>query len=479
MSDITVVNNLTRVDKFFNLKAANTSIEDNYIDSVPSVMGVMDEGADVIFPGAFTKSGALESFLKRGFVPTDHKWEWTEIVAMPISAKEDGNKLVSRAVFHTTQKAQDARTICMERLAQGLWIGESVGFGMYAGDYKWFASGQALLTWAEANGYDLSLFDADGIKSWKTTCRGIINIPELYEYSIVPVGMNRWAEAVDVKSDNQKSGQITLAALPALLKELSDAGAPITLPDGTVLVPKSAPAPGGARELVAIAKDGKVTLKGEYLGDIEIDMTLSAAYDLCYTMYYIVAAQLRGNWSWDDVAGDYVRVRPPLADALVAIEGAAGEFTDVLLRVIEAIMSGVEGAQDAEEVEVELEAMAGGPDVKQLSDSLHAGESFQKQLGTVRAAVKSCSDRAKAIHLIRVKEGRALSETNRQKLTSHRDALADCVKAIDDLLEETKNNAEEATEKSLEVSEKLAPAASVLKARRDFLIQELAGVLGE
>ncbi|MCW3059004.1 MAG: family phage prohead protease [Capsulimonas sp.] len=185
--------------KSFELKAA--TLEENQIRGAASVTGVMDRGGDVIFPGAWKP--CIKSFLANGFVAVGHAWDELP-VAMPLEAKEVGNELQTLAEFHSTPEAQAARTVCKERMAKNLAVGLSVGFMIdYDSDqpaYMYFESGKKLLAYAEANGYDMSLFDVKGIKAADYFCRAILKIEELIEYSIVPVPCNQHAGLTEAKS---------------------------------------------------------------------------------------------------------------------------------------------------------------------------------------------------------------------------------------------------------------------------------------
>lgn len=174
-------------------------IEENTLKVVASTMGTADDrSGDVIFPGAYAK--AIPGFLKNGFVAIGHEWDELP-VAMPTTAEEKGRQMVCEAVFHQTQKAQDARTVCMERLKAGKSVSVSVGFMPdYSEDgIKWFDTGADLLAWAIGKGYDMAGFDQPAIKKLKY-CRAILKISEWFEWSIVGVGMNRGAKAIAAKS---------------------------------------------------------------------------------------------------------------------------------------------------------------------------------------------------------------------------------------------------------------------------------------
>lgn len=182
--------------KCLSIKAQDVKLNDNEFKGIAAFMGNVDQGEDVIAPGAFSK--ALPEFLKSGFVPIGHDW-YEKPVAMPTAASEDGNKLIIEAQFHSTPSAQEARTIMTERLEKGLDVGLSIGFDIESAHD--FEDGEKLLDFAKDNGFDLKLFDQVGIKSHKTMwgLRLITKIRRLFEVSIVSVPMNPLAVATSAK----------------------------------------------------------------------------------------------------------------------------------------------------------------------------------------------------------------------------------------------------------------------------------------
>lgn len=177
----------------------NGRMEDNRLTGAASVTGCMDLKGDVIYPGAFSK-GVLKEFLVNGFVPVGHDYEGLP-VAYPIFAQENGNRLECEAEFHSTEAAQEARAVCMERMAAGLSVGLSIGFMLdYDDGCAWFSNGAALLDHAKGLGCDMSLFDSKAIKAHGEECRAIFAIERLFEFSIVCVPANPKALATQVKT---------------------------------------------------------------------------------------------------------------------------------------------------------------------------------------------------------------------------------------------------------------------------------------
>lgn len=173
-----------------------------------SVMGVMDRGGDVIGLGAFTP--VLPAFLKDGVVTLGHDWGGTPI-GYPETAEEKGRNLETEWEYHSTDKAQEARTVAVERLAKGKSVGLSVGFSI---DYElrtWFDSGEAMWGFLEKMaGPVLSFYDKDSITAYKDSCRLILGVKELFEYAQCSVPMN----ALAVMTDAKRFGELGLPAGP-------------------------------------------------------------------------------------------------------------------------------------------------------------------------------------------------------------------------------------------------------------------------
>lgn len=75
------------------------------------VYGNWDSYKDVMAPGGLTNPDA---FVKDGFMPVGHDWGGLP-VGYIVDAKEDGFGLDVDFAYHSTQGAQDARTVAKER----------------------------------------------------------------------------------------------------------------------------------------------------------------------------------------------------------------------------------------------------------------------------------------------------------------------------------------------------------------------------
>lgn len=179
------------------------AIKDNQIEVTASTTGTMLRIGCVFAPGAFNAS-ALKGFVNDGAILVGHDWDDLPI-GMPISAKIQGNELVSVAQFHATEAGQEARTIAMERMGAGKSVSVSIGFTPDYETIQYFNSGAELLKAIEDANEDLTQYDTKAIKAWKYSCSLIRSVVELYEWSIVLVGANQKAKARQVQSLNGDS----------------------------------------------------------------------------------------------------------------------------------------------------------------------------------------------------------------------------------------------------------------------------------
>lgn len=185
---------VSKVTKGFELKA--TIEESGEFEGIANVTGIMDRGGDVIAPGSF--KSALSGFLKNGFIAVGHDWESLP-VAYPTAAKDQAGGLKVTARFHTTEEGQKARTVVKERLEAGLSVGLSIGFRPDRDLCAWFETGKAMWKFCEENGITEGL-DKASILAWKSYCRLIQGVKELFEYSLVTIPMNSPSSATSAKS---------------------------------------------------------------------------------------------------------------------------------------------------------------------------------------------------------------------------------------------------------------------------------------
>lgn len=194
-----------------------------------NVFNVVDHGGDVTLPGAFAK--AIPEFLRDGFLAWGH--DWNDPVAMPIEANEDDHGLFIKGRFHSTPRAQEARTIAAERIAAGLTMGLSIGYAVEVG------------TPNRSGGLDLHtiypLWETSLVTvpmnqaSYITAVKALADTAGLAESvnritEDIPAIVDRFQRMADLRA---KEGRTLSAANRALVKEVMDSllGSSATLRD--------------------------------------------------------------------------------------------------------------------------------------------------------------------------------------------------------------------------------------------------------
>lgn len=194
-----------------------------------NVFNVVDHGGDVTMPGAFAK--AIPEFLRDGFLAWGH--DWNDPVAMPIEASEDDHGLFIKGRFHSTPRAQEARTIAAERIAAGLTMGLSIGYAVEVGTVN------------KSGGLDLHtiypLWETSLVTvpmnqaSYITAVKALADTAGLAESvnritEDIPAIVDRFQRMADLRA---KEGRTLSAANRALVKEVMDSllGSSATLRD--------------------------------------------------------------------------------------------------------------------------------------------------------------------------------------------------------------------------------------------------------
>ena len=96
-----------------------------------SIFGNFDRVGEAVVKGAFTN---VDEFIKSGFGAVGHDWSSLPIATIA-DAKQDEVGLWIKADFHSTQDAQDARTVIQERIARGKFVGLSIGYEVNDSEY--------------------------------------------------------------------------------------------------------------------------------------------------------------------------------------------------------------------------------------------------------------------------------------------------------------------------------------------------------
>lgn len=89
-----------------------------------TIFGELDDTGDIILSGAYKNT--IPQFLKRGFIARSH--DWSTAIGLPVGAKEDSTGFWVDARYHSTQEAQQQRTITNERQSAGLSSFVSIGY---------------------------------------------------------------------------------------------------------------------------------------------------------------------------------------------------------------------------------------------------------------------------------------------------------------------------------------------------------------
>lgn len=217
------------------------------LEGYAAVYGNIDDGGDMILQGAL--KNAIPRFLKEGFISWGH--DWNTPIAMPKAAHEDANGLFIAADFHSTPTAQEKRTITMERLAAGLSMGLSIGYG--------------------------------DVKSRRMPhYNELTQIDRLFETGIVTVPMNTMAGVASAKSLKAAADDVAQAtwALNAINQLLENESADAAEPDAD---------PGDAEEVNALISARDSLLRFLNLESAEVgtadDLADAAVEDACMPMY--------------------------------------------------------------------------------------------------------------------------------------------------------------------------------------------------
>lgn len=190
----------------------------------------------------------------------------------------------------------------------------------------------------------------------------------------------------------------------------------------TTLLGIKAPQPGGAA----------LRLKSEYLGAYaESSACMSAIYSLCDRLFWYCL--------YDCVYDDDTTVEERIGMASAGFD----EFRDISVKIMRAIMSASDGAEKAADAADSIRLLTPNPDTT-TTKAQRACASFESQVSTVLAAVKSCIERGGQISALRAKDGRSFSEARRAELQEVASSLEALVKQTQPLASEKERIALEA-----------------------------------
>ena len=156
--------------------------------------------------------------------------------------------------------------------------------------------------------------------------------------------------------------------------------------------------------LMSVKGHEPAQVKAQYLGEYaEGSATFDAIRDLNYALIWGPLYSCLFPYFEEEVGMS-------MDERKALLTGAFDEFRDISLKIFEAIMS--MGETEAKSAQAQLKALY--PKDASLTP---ADGKFLTQIETVLAAVGDCTDRAKGIHSLRVKDGRSLAPESAVKVT--------------------------------------------------------------
>lgn len=168
-----------------------------HLDGHVSIFGNLDDGGDIILEGAYAQD-LIDRFLTLGFTAADHIWETDNgQIGYPMEARSDEIGLWVSHKFHSTDDAQRVRTKARERLQDGKVVGLSIGYKPGQPLYIYPKDYESLLP-----KYVKAQYLAEALEKAKSfpRVRVLPIIEDLAESSVVTRAMNKLAMAASVKS---------------------------------------------------------------------------------------------------------------------------------------------------------------------------------------------------------------------------------------------------------------------------------------
>jgi uncharacterized protein len=215
-----------------------------------AVFGNVDRQGEVIQPGAFTN---LESFVKDGWIALSH--DFAELpVATVESAMQDEKGLLLSWRWHTTDDAQECRTVVRERMERGKAVKCSIGYRVLDAAPETRDGGTVYVL------KRIELFEAS-----------IVNLPANPKAEVV--GVKSWADGLEEAYLALKEGRVLSSKNRARLERLAaqcreaatDLDAMLQETAGAVEAPKGADAPGQAKAVEQTGADDGRRLVASFL----------------------------------------------------------------------------------------------------------------------------------------------------------------------------------------------------------------------
>jgi HK97 family phage prohead protease len=117
---------------FLEAKMVDGTDGSGELEGYGNIVGNIDRASEIVEPGAYK---GLESLVKNGAGLIGHEWDDLPIATLE-ECREDAKGLYFRWAFHSTSKAQEARTIISERMARKKSVALSIGYRVLEDEYK-------------------------------------------------------------------------------------------------------------------------------------------------------------------------------------------------------------------------------------------------------------------------------------------------------------------------------------------------------
>jgi len=363
----------------------------------------LNSHGEVSLPGCTAATRA--QFLENGFNADSHNWDsFGGLIGYPTSIIEDARGVLATFSFHSTQAAQDARTVASERIAAGMSVGLSIGFSwnddayyIYPSQYK----DKLAPLFNQVNRADL----LQQATSQFSRVR-VLPTVNLYEYSLVTVPSQPKAMATQVRSAQKI--KLIRSECPLISKCMEK--------------------------------------RGEYLGD---DICGYISLDALSTLYNALMYGALGGWSggilFDD--GDTYELK------MEQVHAALQEFSILAEQIIGAIMQfddandpdNVDNLEASGEIALAARAMFGkdpAPFLQSVFQRRGAklGMRLSDHSAIVLEAITGFKERIDSMKSFR--KGAELSKENLDTLKTHRDAakaVADGLSAMIEKCDDTPN----------------------------------------
>ena len=161
--------------KTFEFKVTDFDYEGRTVEGYAAVFGNIDQGNDIIHPGAFAKT-LVERGNKVRFL---WQHDMHEPIGRPLELREDASGLFIKAIVSDTARGRDALALMRDNAISGL----SIGYDAIPG------------------GTDYSKEDGTGVRNLREL--------RLWEFSLVTFPMNELANVTALKDNGDKSIDLT------------------------------------------------------------------------------------------------------------------------------------------------------------------------------------------------------------------------------------------------------------------------------